>query len=432
MADEKQLGEVADIIMGQSPPGSTYNEVGNGLPFFQGVKDFNYRHPTVRVFCSQPSRIAQPGDILLSVRAPIGRVNIAECECAIGRGLSIIRARSGNDQRYIEFVLRLKESSWDTIEGSGSVFGNATRSDLESLVISWPTLPAERQAVACILGALDDKIELNRRMNKTLEEMARAIFKSWFMDFLPVRAKQRARTQTGDPVRAKAAAKQPPGLKPDLAALFPDAFEDSELGQIPRGWQVIGLNETGTFLNGLALQKYPPAGGDSLPVIKIAQLRKGSTEGADRASADIDSAYIVEDGDILFSWSGSLECVIWTGGRGALNQHLFKVTSDRFARWFCYLWIQHHLPSFRYIASGKATTMGHIQRHHLTEAKGIVPPPPLLARADQLIQPLVEAFVSRALESRTVAGLRDTLLPKLLSGELRVKDAERFLRGVVP
>jgi type I restriction enzyme S subunit len=273
--------------------------------------------------------------------------------------------------------------------------------------------PVEQRAIAHILGTLDDKIELNRRMNETLEATARAIFKSWFVDF--------------DPVRAKMRGEQPAGLAPHIAALFPDALVETELGQAPEGWEVIGLNEIATFLNGLALQKYPPMNGDSLPVIKIAQLRKGNAEGADRANTEIEDAYVVEDGDVLFSWSGSLECVLWTGGRGALNQHLFKVTSDRFPKWFYYLWIHHHLLWFQSIAAGKATTMGHIQRHHLAEAKVHVPRPPLLAHADEVFGPMINALVSRSLESRTLAALRDTLLPKLISGELRVADAEKLI-----
>jgi type I restriction enzyme S subunit len=277
------------------------------------------------------------------------------------------------------------------------------------------TIPSveEQQAIACILGTLDDKIELNRRMNETLEDTARAIFKSWFVDF--------------DPVRAKAEGRDP-GLPDHIAALFPDSFEPSELGEIPSGWTTMPMNKTGIFLNGLALQKYPPGDRDWLPVIKIAQLRRGNTGGSDRASAELDEEYIVEDGDLLFSWSGSLECVLWTGGRGALNQHLFKVTSHHFPRWFLYLWIHHHLPAFRHIAAGKATTMGHIQRHHLEEAQVIVPPAPLLARADQVIGRLIDAAVSRSLESRHLAAVRDTLLPKLISGELRVPDGDRMVR----
>jgi type I restriction enzyme S subunit len=144
------------------------------------------------------------------------------------------------------------------------------------------------------------------------------------------------------------------------------------------------------------------------------------------ASASIGSEYIVNDGDILFSWSGSLECVIWFGGAGALNQHLFKVTSDKYSKWFLYMWIHHHLPEFRHIAAGKATTMGHIQRHHLKDAKVLVPAIDLLFYQDKIMEPLIDAIISRSLENRKLAALRDTLLPQLISGELRVKDAERI------
>jgi type I restriction enzyme S subunit len=162
-------------------------------------------------------------------------------------------------------------------------------------------------------------------------------------------------------------------------------------------------------------------------VIKIAQLRAGNTEGGDRASADLPADYVVEDGDILFSWSGSLECRLWAGGPGALNQHLFKVTSGQYPRWLWYLGIHQHLDDFRHIAAGKATTMGHIQRHHLSDAKLPVPPPALLRAMDPVIGPIAESTWRRAVQSRTLAALRDTLLPKLLSGELRVKDAEQII-----
>src|SRR4030042_5019102 len=175
---KEHLSNLAEIVMGQSPPGSTYNQRGGGLPFFQGVKYFGYRYPTPQVFCSQPSRVAQPSDLLFSVRAPIGRVNIADRECAIGRGLAIIRPRESSDARYIQFVLRYLEPTWQAIEGSGSVFGNATRRDLEQLALPWPEKSLERRAIGHILGTLDDKIELNRRRKETLEAIGREIFKS--------------------------------------------------------------------------------------------------------------------------------------------------------------------------------------------------------------------------------------------------------------
>ena len=166
-------------------------------------------------------------------------------------------------------------------------------------------------------------------------------------------------------------------------------------------------------------------------MIKIAQLRAGTTEGADRASADLEPAYIVQNGDVLFSWSGSLECVLWAAGPGALNQHLFKVTSEQYPQWLCYLGVHHHLEDFRHIAAGKATTMGHIQRHHLSDAKLATPSNALLRAMDGVFAPIVESTWRRAVEARTLAALRDTPLPKLLSGELRLRAANEFLQAVI-
>ena len=297
----------------------------------------------------------------------------------------------------------------------GSPIPSTTRAAVYMLDLDVPP-PSEQRAIAHVLGTLDDKIELNRRMSETLEAMARALFKSWFVDFDPVRAKMDGRD---------------PGLPKEIADLFPSRMVESELGEIPEGWEVRSLDEIGHFLNGLALQKYPPVDELGLPVIKIAQLRAGNATGADRASADLDANYIVKDGDILFSWSGSLECVLWVGGEGALNQHLFKVTSATYPRWLCYLGIHTHLAGFRRIAASKATTMGHIQRHHLSEAKLAMPPDPLLQAMSDQLDPIVEVLWKRGVESRTLATLRDALLPKLISGEIRVQTAMRHVEEAI-
>jgi len=325
---------------------------------------------------------------------------------------SIIRARPNQAQAdslylYYFFNSPLGLHLLDTIRRQVAVAG-ITGADLARLEVPVPSLP-EQIAIARILGALDDKIELNRRAKATLQMAAQMLFRSWFASF--------------DPVRAKAAGRSS-NLPNPLGDLFPASFVDSELGQIPEGWQVLGLDEIARFLNGLVLQKYPPQGNNSLPAIKIAQLRAGNTNRADRVSADLDADYIVQDGDILFSWSGSLECVLWAGGPGALNQHLFKVTSAVYPRWLCYLGILLHIDAFRHIAAGKATTMGHIQRRHLSDAKLPVPPENLLNTMSSFLEPLVENIWRRDVQSRTLAGLRDALLPMLISGEVRVKDAE--------
>ncbi|MBF0423814.1 MAG: restriction endonuclease subunit S [Magnetococcales bacterium] len=280
------------------------------------------------------------------------------------------------------------------------------------------TLPSfrDQEAIARILGALDDKIELNRQMNRTLEEMAQTLFKSWFVDF--------------DPVVAKADGRKPYGLSEELAALFPDSFQESELGPIPKGWRVRPLDKIAHFLNGLALAKFPPQGDHSLPVIKIAQLRAGSPDGPDRASLEINPKYVIDDGDIIFSWSGSLLVKIWFGGKGALNQHLFKVTSETFPNWFYYQWLLIHLEEFQGIAADKATTMGHIRRHHLTEAPVVVPSSKIIEKASSVFSPLLQQFSENSKEMKLLESLRSSLLPLLFSGELQLRQAEKLVEEV--
>ena len=232
-------------------------------------------------------------------------------------------------------------------------------------------------------------IELNNQINKTLEEMAQAIFKSWFVDFEPFKDEE---------------------------------FEESELGLIPKGWRVAALDEIATYLNGLAMQKYPPSKNErGLPVLKIKELRQGFTDGnSDICSESIDNSYIINDGDIIFSWSGSLLVDIWCGGRCGLNQHLFKVTSASYNKWFYYMWTRYHLERFIAIAKDKATTMGHIQRKHLSEAKVLIPEPNTLAFMDSVMQPIIDLVIANKVENKTLSTIRDTLLPKLMTGEIRV------------
>jgi type I restriction enzyme S subunit len=334
-----------------------------------------------------------------------GSLQFSKTRCWVTDNAIKATAKGSNDSRFMYYLLGTLGLN-NMRAGSGQPLLN--QSILNGVAVIVPA-PKEQRAIAQILGSLDDKIELNPQINETLGRIALALFKSWFVDFDPVCAKAKGR-EHGLPVR--------------VANLFPDLLEDSEVGEIPRGWEVRSLDEIARFLNGLALQRFPPKDDRSLPVIKIAQLRSGTTDGADSASADLDSDYIVEDGDVLFSWSGSLECVLWAGGRGALNQHLFKVTSNHYPKWLYYLWVHQHLAEFRRIAAAKATTMGHIQRHHLSEAKVVLPGPELLEAAGQMIGPLVESIPARSVQSRSLAAVRDLLLPKLLSGKIRVKDID--------
>lgn len=406
------LGKVAEIIMGQSPPGEMTNTDGYGLPLLNGPTEFGAHHPLPVQYTTEARKVASPGDLLFCVRgSTTGRMNWADRKYAIGRGIAAIRHRSSYElQPLVRAVIEYQLPELLN-RATGSTFPNVSVSQLAELL--YPTLDeAQQREIAHILGTLDDKIELNRRMNATLEAIARAIFKSWFVDF--------------DPVHAKARGEQPYGMDADTAALFPDTFEDSELGPIPAGWGIGALDTIAHFQNGLALQKYPPEDDEYLPVIKIRELRQGYSDNkSDKASPNIKEECILYDGDVVFSWSGSLLVDIWCGGKAALNQHLFKVTSETYPKWFYYYWTLHHLDEFQRIAADKATTMGHIKRGHLSAAKLPIPPRDLLERADEVIAPYLETQVINRLQARTLSELRDALLPKLISGQIRIPKDER-------
>jgi type I restriction enzyme S subunit len=254
----------------------------------------------------------------------------------------------------------------------GSTQPALTIAGLKEIEITLPPLP-EQKAIAEVLSSLDDKIDLLHRQNKTLEQLAETLFRQWFVE------------------------------------------------EVEESWEEKGLDEIAEFLNGLACQKFPRKSGENgLPVIKIKEMRTGITESSDWATADVPEKYIIQNGDMLFSWSGSLDIVLWFGGKGVLNQHLFKVSSEVYPQWFYYFWTQYHLQEFKGIADDKATTMGHIQRHHLSDARVIVPPKNVLQKIDNTVNPLFQKIKSNTQQIRTLTQLRDTLLPKLMSGEVRV------------
>jgi len=346
---------------------------------------------------------SEPNTIVIGrVGSYCGSVHFSKIACWVTDNAIRATAKNDNDPAFLFYLLKhLNLNSWRS--GSGQpLINQATLNAIETLIPE----PHVQREISGVISAFDDRITLLREINTTLEAIAQALFKSWFVDF--------------DPVHAKMQGRAPEGMDETTAALFPDSFEESELGAVPKGWRVQSLDTIAAFLNGLALQKFPPTGHGDLPVIKIAQLRKGDSVGADQASRGIKPEYIVKNGDVLFSWSGSLEVEIWCGGEGALNQHLFKVTSEDFPKWFYFFWTRHHLADFRQTAASKATTMGHIQRGHLTAAKVCVPTAAVIEGATAVLGPIVEMLIENSLQAQALATLRDTLLPRLISGQLRL------------
>ena len=408
VADEVTVGHVG-------PMASEY--VDKGIPFLRSlnIEPFNIKCDGIKFIAPTFHKRLQksslrPGDVVIVRTGKPGTCAVIpdwllEANCS---DVVIVRCNERVRPRFLCYVVNSVAGHHISSHIVGAVQQHFNVGSARTLEFLLPSIEGQ-DAILAILGSLDDKIDLNRRMNETLEAMARALFRDWFVEFSPTRAKM---------------AGEAPYLAPELWELFPDRLDDE--GR-PEGWKTEPLDETATFLNGLALQKYPATGDISLPAIKIAQLRSENTETADPVSLDIPDDYIVEQNDLLFSWSGSLLCKFWNGQRGALNQHLFKVTSKRFEPWFIYEWIQFYMPEFQAIAAAKATTMGHIQRRHLTESLVTIPPSNIMQAANKAIGSLVEQIQSYNGQSHTLVQLRDLLLPKLMSGEISIRDAEKMV-----
>jgi len=395
---EVRIGDIGDVVTGKTPSSKNPEYFGDEIPF---VTPTDYKNYHKNIYSSE-RYLSQAGKevlgnkllpinsvIVTCIGSDMGKVAINKVECITNQQInSIILKRDLADSDFIYYTLISMQEYLKMLARGGTTMPIVNKSTFEEIKLLLPPFP-EQKAIAATLSALDDMIELNNQINKTLEEMAQAIFKSWFVDFEPFK--------NGE-------------------------FEESELGLIPKGWRVAALDEIATYLNGLAMQKYPPSKNErGLPVLKIKELRQGFTDGnSDICSESIDNSYIINDGDIIFSWSGSLLVDIWCGGRCGLNQHLFKVTSASYNKWFYYMWTRYHLERFIAIAKDKATTMGHIQRKHLSEAKVLIPEPNTLAFMDSVMQPIIDLVIANKVENKTLSTIRDTLLPKLMSGEIRV------------
>ena len=306
---------------------------------------------------------------------------LGDSEIAFGSTEFIVmRARPGVSDP--QFVYYLATSPMFRNVAIKSMVGSSGRQRvqqgvLEELELTVPPLD-EQKKIGSFLTALDQKIALNCKINDNLQQQALAIFQQELL----------------------------------------------REGELPEGWSTGSLLDVANYLNGLAMQKFRPADGENgLPVLKIKELRQGSCDASSElCSLSIKPEYIVHDGDVIFSWSGSLLVDLWCGGTCGLNQHLFKVASDKYPKWFYYAWTAHHLARFVAIAADKATTMGHIKREELAKAEVVIPNAASMERIGGLLQPMYDLIISNRIENRKLATLRDTILPQLMSGELDVSN----------
>ena len=305
------------------------------------------------------------------------------------------------DSHFLYYLMRTNELR-NTIIKSMTGTSGRQRAQKESILEYEFCLPSLKiqTAIAKLLKNLDDKIETNKKIIANLEEFSQTLFKRWFVDFeFP--------DENGNPYKSSGG-----------------EMVDSELGEIPKGWNVKNLDDIANYVNGLAMQKFKPTDNqNSLPVVKIKELKNGSTdENSNRCTSEIPDKALINDGDIIFSWSATLLVKMWCGGKAGLNQHLFKVSSDKYPKWFYYYWTKRYIDYFIGIANDKATTMGHINRKHLSHAKILIPNDRTLEKFSRTFDDLLEKELSVSKECKRLIELRDTLLPKLMSGEIEIPD----------
>ena len=366
-----ELEHVCDYVNNRTTSSMNYISTENMLPNKGGISESTIIPPGT-------TTEYKIGDILISnIRPYFQKIWCADRCGGCSADVLCIRAKENTDSKYLYYLLS-QQAFFDYVM-SGAKGCKMPRGDKKQ-IMQWPVnIPAidVQKKVVAILSSLDNKIRLNRRINDNLEEQAKALFNHYFIQ------------------------------------------NTENLGE----WQDGVLTDIAQYLNGLAMQKYPAMPNEAgLPVLKIKELGQGQCDtNSDRCSSLIKPEYIISDGTIIFSWSGTLLVDIWCGGKCGLNQHLFKVSSAKYPQWFVFYWTKHHLNKFIRIAKDKAVTMGHIKRCDLEISKVKIPSKQALVNLDKLFSPIFNRMVTCRIENRKLSSLRDTLLPKLMSGELSVE-----------
>ena len=385
----RPLGELVSFASGGPPSKKRDGYWGGTIPWISEKTLKTENIETSDLFITEEglkagSKIAPKGSILLLTRGsglfngiPIARV---EKDVAFNQDIKCLDSYGEVENEFIFYwLLSQKDYLMAKVGVTGIGAGKFDLDFLQKLMIPIPS-ERERKSIVGFANSISEKIRCNAKVNDNLYAQVKAIFSENFLD----------------------------------------------LDFLPDGWKTGNLLDIADYLNGLAMQKYRPKDGETgLPVLKIKELRQGICDASSElCSPSIKSEYIIHDGDIIFSWSGSLLVDIWCGGTCGLNQHLFKVTSNNYDKWFYYLWTAHHLDRFIAVAADKATTMGHIKREELEKVEVIIPSKYDYKRIGASIKPLFDLIISNRIEDRKLTALRNTLLPKIMSGEIDVRDIQ--------
>jgi type I restriction enzyme S subunit len=359
----------------------------------------------------------QHHDVVLSRRCNPGETAYvpAGLECALGQNLVLLRADGKKlFPPFLRWLVRGRDW-WEqvgTFINVGAVFDSLKCADIPNFSMPLPPL-AEQKAIAAVLGALDDQIELNRRMNATLDAMARALFQSWFVDF--------------DPVRAKLDGREPIGLDPGTAALFPDSFHDSAFGHIPKGWKFGTIQDCCVQIqNGGTPRRNEPRFwyGGNIPWLASGEVRQSiitATESfiTEEGLAESSAKWVPSFSTVVALYGATAGQVSFTSCHLTTNQAVCALIPKQDFAFFNYFTMREATTELENKAVGSAQQ--NISKGIVEETKVVLPPPAVVERFAAMVRPIFERWISNLNQSRRLAILRDTLLPKLLSGELSIE-----------
>ena len=352
--------------------------------------------------CTNENKILRLGDLIINStgQGTAGRCayvsELPNTKVTVDSHMLIVRFNNKDLSKFFSYFLYKNEELMLTLLTGSSGQGEFDKE--RAFNIKFPYCNENKEIFCKIFDAIADKIQLNNKINAELENMAKTLYDYWFAQFdFPDENKRPYKSANGKMV-----------------------YNEVLKREIPIGWEVKSLYDIATYINGLACQKFRPTDENSYNVIKIKELHTGFNEETEKVKKNIPSKYLVNDGDILFSWSATLEVHMWTGGTGVLNQHIFNVKSKEYPKSFCYYLLNEYVKVFKKIAETRKTTMGHITIDHLKQAYVLVPPLCLISALDNRIKPIFDSIITHRKEQQSLANIRDFLLPLLMNGQVTV------------
>lgn len=407
---EVKLEEIIEIEMGQSPKSEFYNSEMLGLPFLQGNRTFGDKYPFFDTYCTQNKKIAQKNDVIMSVRAPVGDLNIAPTELSLGRGVCAMRLKKSDDNEYLFYLMKHNIREMINQE-SGTVFGSVNKKDILGLKVMTTESESEQKAIAHILSTLDEKIEVNNRINKTLEEIAQAIFKHWFVDFeFP--------NEDGEPYKSSGG-----------------EMVHSELGLIPKGWEVRNISDVcnvtdyvanGSFASLKNNVTYVEKKDGYAVLIRLVDYNRNFDDDyvwVDKQGYDFLKKTKLFGGEVIISNvganSGTVFRVPRLGEKMTLGPNSIMLVPNEFSHYlFCFFTSRYGQDKLMSIRSGSAQPK--FNKTTFRSIKVVTPSKGILFRFSEIYDALQEQKMTSDMEVKLLIKIRDTLLPKLMSGEIRV------------